>query len=69
MMDYEGNLDPDKGLFIWGEVGTGKSTLLRIIREFCYIIRQPIDGKRYYFRINNVIDICADYADESPNGG
>ena len=69
MMDYDGNLDPDKGLFIWGEVGTGKSTMLRIIREFCRIVRQPVDGMMYYFRINNVIDICADYADESPNGG
>ena len=57
MMDYDGNLDPDKGLFIWGEVGTGKSTMLRIIREFCRIVRQPVDGMRYYFRINNVIDI------------
>lgn len=69
MMDYGGNLDPDKGLFIWGEVGTGKSTMLHIIREFCREVRPIVDGNRYYFRINNVIDICAEYADESPDGG
>lgn len=68
-MDYDGNLDPDKGLLLWGDIGTGKSTMLRIIRDFCGIIRPRIDGNRYYFRINNVIDVCADYADESADGG
>ena len=33
VMDYDGNLDPDKGLLIWGDIGTGKSTMLKIIRE------------------------------------
>ena len=69
IMDYDGNLDPDKGLFLWGDVGTGKSTMLRIIREFCHCVRPPVDDRRYYFRIDNVIDICAEFADESPGGG
>jgi ABC-type bacteriocin/lantibiotic exporter with double-glycine peptidase domain len=33
VMDYDGNLDPDKGLLIWGDIGTGKSTMLKIIRS------------------------------------
>ena len=69
VMDYDGNLDPDKGLLIWGDIGTGKSTMLEIIREFCYLVRPIVDGNRYNFRINNVIDVCADYADESIHGG
>ena len=69
VMDYDGNLDPDKGLLIWGDIGTGKSTMLEIIREFCYLVRPIVDGNRYNFRINNVIDVCADYAEESIHGG
>lgn len=69
VMDYDGDLDPDKGLLLWGDIGTGKSTMLRIIREFCSIIRPRTDGTRYYFRIDNVIDVCAAYADESIDGG
>lgn len=69
VMDYTGNLDPDKGLLLWGDIGTGKSTMLRIIREFCGMVRPPVDGHRYSFRITNVIDVCADYADESSGGG
>ena len=49
VMDYDGNLDPDKGLLIWGDIGTGKSTMLKIIREFCSLVRPLIDGNRYYF--------------------
>ena len=69
VMDYDGNLDPDKGLFLWGDVGTGKSTMLKIIREFCQYVRPPVDGRSYYFRIDNVIDICAEFADETRDGG
>ena len=69
VMDYDGNLDPDKGLLIWGDIGTGKSTMLKIIREFCSLVRPHIEGNRYYFRIDNVIDVCAAYADESIYGG
>lgn len=69
VMDYAGNLDPDKGLLLWGDIGTGKSTMLRIIRNFCGDVRPIVDGKRYSFGITNVIDVCADYADESSGGG
>lgn len=29
-----GDLDPKKGIFLWGDIGTGKSTLLKIIAEY-----------------------------------
>lgn len=69
LMDYTGKLDPDRGLLLWGDIGTGKSTLLLIIREFCRLVRPYEDGYPYSFRITNVIDICAQYADESRDGG
>lgn len=69
LLDYSGNLDPDRGLLLWGDIGTGKSTLMLIIREFCRHVRPFVDGMPYSFRITNVIDICAEYADESSHGG
>lgn len=30
------NIDPDKGLLLIGPVGCGKTTLMHLIREFCY---------------------------------
>lgn len=69
LMDYNGNLDPDRGLLLWGDIGTGKSTLLQIVRLFCRHVRPQVDGMPYSFRISNVIDICAEYSDESQHGG
>lgn len=69
LKDYNGKLDPDRGLLLWGDIGTGKSTLLRIIRQFCHDIRPPKDGMGYWFRMTNVIDICAEFSDESRDGG
>ncbi|MCM1138230.1 MAG: hypothetical protein NC453_06615 [Muribaculum sp.] len=69
LKDYDGKLDPDRGLLLWGDIGTGKSTLLRIIRQFCHDIRPTKDGMRYWFRMTNVIDICAEFSDESRDGG
>ncbi|WP_438589033.1 hypothetical protein [Duncaniella dubosii] len=34
----DGHLDPDKGLLIWGDIRHGKSTMLKIIREFCFLV-------------------------------
>ena len=31
--DMPGNLDPKKGILLWGNVGTGKSTIIKIIGE------------------------------------
>lgn len=69
LLDYTGKLDPDRGLLLWGDIGTGKSTLLKIIREYCRIVRPCVDHMPYSFRITNVIDICAQFSDESRDGG
>lgn len=37
-----GKLNPDKGIFLFGEIGTGKSTLIRILAEF-----QRLSGHGY----------------------
>lgn len=71
-----GKLDPDKGLWLWGNIGTGKSTMLPIIREFCRRHRRPsaemlsaadlrkdeIMPNDYWFRICRAKDVCADFA-------
>lgn len=44
----EGVYDPYKGLWIWGNIGTGKSTMLEIIRRYCHKVREPA----YYREIN-----------------
>ncbi len=69
IMDYTGELDPERGLLLWGDIGVGKSTLLQIVRLFCNRIRPMVNGQRYSFRITNVIDICARFSDESRDGG
>lgn len=37
IFDYvhgKGNLDPNKGIWFWGDIGNGKSTLLKILAEY-----------------------------------
>lgn len=65
----DGNLNPRKGLWLWGDIGTGKTTLLNIVREFCSVVRPAdSDGQRYSFRITNAIDVCAQFADKGYGG-
>lgn len=37
----DGKYDPNKGLWLWGDIGTGKSTMLEIVREYCQRVRPP----------------------------
>lgn len=68
-MMLQGPYDISKGLFIYGSIGTGKTTLLAIIREFCAMVRPPdVDGGRYSFRITNAIDVCAQFAAKGYDG-
>lgn len=62
-------LNPHKGLWLWGNIGTGKTTMLKIIRAFCNEVR-PIDieGRRYSFRITPVGDVCRDFMDKNYMG-
>lgn len=67
-------LSPSKGLWIWGDIGTGKSTLIKIINRFCYEVRpyEPI-GRRhtplpFWMRIRRAIDLCDAYARDGVEG-
>lgn len=64
-----GKLDPNKALWICGPMGTGKSTLLRIIRRFASEVRMPrVYGDRYtapmhyWYEICKATDVTDDYA-------
>ncbi len=69
VMDYDGNLDPDKGLSYLGRHRYGQIHHAENHQGVLLLVRPHIEGNRYYFRIDNVIDVCAAYADESIYGG
>lgn len=70
----KGNLDINKGLWLFGNIGTGKSTLLAIVKEFCkeyrgqYYSLEYKAYKPYTYRITNVIDVCGAYQRDGYNG-
>lgn len=62
-MRLPGGLDPDKGLLLWGNIGTGKSTLLRVVRRFCQLCRPLLPtGWPETFRMLNSIEICSAFS-------
>lgn len=64
-----GRLDPSKGLWLHGEIGSGKTTMLRIIKNFCRELRPGIyAGKPYSFRISNAIEVCGKFSQEGYPG-
>lgn len=77
----DGKHDPRKGLWLWGDIGTGKSTMLEIIREYCRIVRPPVryrekdhpkelrkDTWVYNFRITNASYVAGAFAKEGYPG-
>lgn len=62
------SLDPDRGLFLWGNVGTGKSTVLRIVREFCAKIGRNRSNGCPTFRLTLTPDVCAAYSEDGYDG-
>lgn len=70
-----GPYDPDKGLWLWGSIGTGKSTMLSIVKEYCRIVRPPEVYRRsdcpsemrmepvsYGFRTTNASEVAGAFA-------
>lgn len=77
----DGEYDPSKGLWLWGDIGTGKSTMLEIIREYCRIVRPPAhyrdtenprDMRKkpwpYGFRISNMSYVTGAFAKDGYPG-
>lgn len=71
----EGEYEPCKGLWLWGDIGTGKSTMLEIIKIFCGLARPLMayrdDGNTralrkekwpYGFRITNASVVAGEFA-------
>lgn len=68
-LGMNGNLDCDKGLWLWGNNGTGKTTMLKIIKDFCRAIgKRDAMGNEYGFRIVSVPEICGIYEKEGRGG-
>lgn len=64
-----GNLDPARGLLIYGNNGTGKTTMLQIVRHFAGKVRpRKPDGYPYSFLIKPALEICAEYQPEKTGG-
>lgn len=79
----DGKYNPTLGLWLWGNIGTGKSTLLEIIRIYCKFKRPamryrdpdspshrdltPIEWK-YGFRITNMSAVAGIFAKEGYPG-
>ena len=66
-----GMLDFSKGLLLWGELGTGKSTLLRGLRHYCGKINKMCFGcnnEHIGFRFTSAIEIALLYAEKGMNG-
>lgn len=58
----DSKLDLNRGLWLWGNIGTGKSTMLKVIKEFCKAIdKRDSKGDLYGFRISDAIEISAEY--------
>lgn len=77
----DGRYDPQKGLWLWGDIGTGKSTMLHIIRDYCRIMRPPAyyrendnpramrkDPLPYGFRITNASYVSGMFAKDGYPG-
>ncbi len=64
-----GNLNPDKGLCLWGNVGTGKSTMLRIVKEFTKRLGIRRLNGCPSFRISHAADdVSANYEEKGLEG-
>lgn len=64
-----GELDPGKGLWLYGNIGTGKTSMLRIVKSFCREVRgAKADGKPYSFAIVRISDVVTAFSGKSHKG-
>ena len=60
-----GMFDPQKGLLLWGNIGTGKTTLLKGIQRYMAVINQLVYGcnnKDICFELRSASEISLRYA-------
>lgn len=57
----QGRYNPHKGLLIQGNIGTGKTTMLEVIRRFCAKVRPKENGFPYSFRTTKASQVVADF--------
>lgn len=68
-MLLDGQLDLNRGLWLWGNIGTGKSTLMLVIRKFCYEVRpeEKVGANKwelpFAMTIRTANQICSQYAE------
>lgn len=67
-MILPGCYNPRKGLWICGSIGTGKSTMLLIIKEFCKLVRPHQDGWPYSYKIIRATELCKEFAQRGYEG-
>lgn len=73
-MRLPGELDPQKGLWLWGDIGTGKSTMIRIINDFACLVRPEekigynVHALPFCIYIRKAMTICDAYQREGANG-
>lgn len=64
-----GRLDPQKGLMLHGDIGTGKTTMLEIARVFTQAMRPRDDrGRLYGFRTTSAIGVASAFNSEGYDG-
>lgn len=71
-----GELDPSKGILLWGSIGTGKSTLLKILNKYDYKINPErhvqVSGRWSYvsggFKIIDCATVANIYAKNGIDG-
>ncbi len=64
-----GRLDPQRGLMLHGDIGTGKTTMLEIARIFAQRMRPRDDkGRLYGFRTASAIGVASDFNSEGYGG-
>lgn len=62
MRDFDGKLDPAKGLWLCGTVGSGKSTIMRAVLAFASKYWQWADGEKFFPEWMNASKYCGRYA-------
>lgn len=77
----DGPLVPEKGLWLWGSIGSGKSAMLEIVKRYCFLVRPAKayrevlnpkslrqDRWKYSFRITNASEVAGAFAKDGYPG-